>query len=352
MSDILFSILVPVYNVRQYVEQCLDSLTCQEMDNFEVVIIDDGSTDDSGKICDTYQVKFPGIVRVVHQENKGLVLARRAAIKLARGQYFVFVDSDDFVESDLIKTLTKSQELYHPDLILYHADRYCNGEHLPFYNPLFSDTRLISFEEKAIYYEATLRHTVSNSIWGKAVRREIVDIDRDYSEFSGVTIGEDLLQSLPYITNAQSVLYVRDILYHYRTNPDSMAHDFKSNRYESMRTVEFELKKWSKSWKVDHLEELVSYHAVNETIWGCLRVLAKSDMALNSYEAKELINRMASDRQMKDFYKNLNKSTISPVKRITLFSLYSCRLFLGFILHIFRLEYRLKIMWHQKGNER
>ena len=93
-----FSVLVPVYNVENYIEQCLDSILGQTFQDFELVLVDDGSTDRSGIICDEYQTLYPKQIKVIHKENQGLISARRIGIKEATGEFCIFVDSVRTVE--------------------------------------------------------------------------------------------------------------------------------------------------------------------------------------------------------------------------------------------------------------
>ena len=93
-----FSILVPIYNVEKYLEQCLNSLIGQTFRNFEIVLIDDGSKDNSGKICGASQKKYDDMdISVLHKKNEGLISARRAGIKITQREYCVFCDSDDYL---------------------------------------------------------------------------------------------------------------------------------------------------------------------------------------------------------------------------------------------------------------
>ena len=100
------SIIVPVYNVEKYIEKCLNSLISQSYRNIEIILIDDGSKDNSGKICDKYKKKDPRI-KVIHKENAGVSEARNSGIQKATGKYLCFVDADDFVMNDYIKYLHK-----------------------------------------------------------------------------------------------------------------------------------------------------------------------------------------------------------------------------------------------------
>ena len=116
-----FSILVPVYNVEKYLEQCVDSLLNQTYKGeYEIILVDDGSTDSSVAICDRYQKNNPDKIKVVHKKNEGLVSARQQGIAVATGEYSLFVDSDDFAELNLLETVSDCIDSNNdPDMVIY-----------------------------------------------------------------------------------------------------------------------------------------------------------------------------------------------------------------------------------------
>ena len=104
MRTPLISVIIPVYNVEKYLRRCLDSVIAQTYQNLEIICVDDGSIDDSGKICDQYAVRDARI-KVIHQENQGLSAARNRGIDAADGEYIAFVDSDDYILEDMFERL-------------------------------------------------------------------------------------------------------------------------------------------------------------------------------------------------------------------------------------------------------
>ena len=105
----LLSIIVPVYNAEKWLRRCVDSLLNQDLprEDYEIILVDDGSTDGSLKICDEYLAAHPGLVRVIHQPNSGVSMARNTGIELAKGEYLSFVDSDDYITYDFIEKYVK-----------------------------------------------------------------------------------------------------------------------------------------------------------------------------------------------------------------------------------------------------
>lgn len=115
MEEKLISIIVPVYNVEKYLKECIDSVISQTYKNLEIILVDDGSTDKSGEICDEYSKKDSRI-KVIHKENGGLSDARNVALDIAKGEYIGFVDSDDYVEKDMFETLYKLAEEHNTEI--------------------------------------------------------------------------------------------------------------------------------------------------------------------------------------------------------------------------------------------
>ena len=124
----LVSIIVPVYNVEPYIETCIQSLIRQTMGNIEVILVDDGSTDRSGELCDQY-AEADERIRVIHKQNGGLSSARNAGISAAKGEYLLFVDSDDYVSASLVEKTVSCAEQNQADVVVfdYQEIELCSG---------------------------------------------------------------------------------------------------------------------------------------------------------------------------------------------------------------------------------
>lgn len=116
MKEILVSIIVPVYNVDKYLDECIQSLVNQTLKNIEIILVDDGSTDESGIICDQY-AKYDSRVKVIHQQNGGQSMARNAGVKIANGKYLLFVDSDDYILTEACEKLIYYATVSNADLV-------------------------------------------------------------------------------------------------------------------------------------------------------------------------------------------------------------------------------------------
>ena len=127
MKDILVSVIVPVYNVENYLRQCLDSITGQTLRNIEIICVDDSSTDSSGKILEEYAKKDERI-KIITQPNKGAGAARNNGLSAAQGKYLSFLDSDDFFEPDMLELAYKKAEEDRADFVVFKSDQYYTEE--------------------------------------------------------------------------------------------------------------------------------------------------------------------------------------------------------------------------------
>lgn len=252
-----FSVLIPVYNVEKFLPVCLDSLWQQIYKDFEIILIDDGSTDLSAKICDDFCEKHE-YAKVIHKKNEGLISARREAIKNARGEYCIFCDSDDFLEKDALEELDKIIKKSNPDLILYNAYTYNNGQKATFFNNVFKEG-MIENKEK-IYNKLLLEYSI-NAIWLKAVKRSIIDIKKDYRKFYKYNFGEDLLQTIPLVKKAKEIYYLNKELYNYRIE-SGMMRKYSSNYYWSYRFVNLEVEQQLKEEKIMDIKEKAAFHLI------------------------------------------------------------------------------------------
>ena len=123
----MVSIIVPIYNVEQYISKCIESILAQTYRDFELILVDDGSPDNCGKICDEY-AKQDSRVHVIHQENKGVSAARNAGISLAKGEYIMLVDSDDFITENMLEKMHDCIAESGSDIVICGMNTFLDGE--------------------------------------------------------------------------------------------------------------------------------------------------------------------------------------------------------------------------------
>lgn len=204
------SIIVPVYNVEKYLEICIESLLYQNLKNAEILLIDDGSTDNSGKICDSFSQKYD-IVKTIHQKNKGLSGARNTGIKMAKGEYLMFVDSDDFISNDAkIENIINDIE---EEIIQYNFVYYFDASQKKYYNKnsfnLIIDSNI--FKNLLIVQE---KNNFSCCVCDKFFKRDFI-ISNNLLFTEGI-VCEDMEWMLKVYSKVKSIKYIDKNIYMYR----------------------------------------------------------------------------------------------------------------------------------------
>jgi len=235
-----FSILVPVYNVEQYLEQCVESLLKQTYKgDYEIILVDDGSTDSSGAICDRFKENTPNKIKVIHKKNEGLVSARQAGIAAATGEYSLFVDSDDFVKLNLLETVDDCiSRNANPDMVIYSFRYYSNSKATERKATLSVNETVFTADSKRELYEALLSTTLITSLWTKALKTEILKKDpTDYKLYYDKNMAEDWFRSIYLLTASNKIVYTHTPLYYYRTNEQSISRSFRPETIAKKNTL-------------------------------------------------------------------------------------------------------------------
>lgn len=222
-----YSVLVPVFNTERYLRQCIESVLGQTCDDFELLLTNDGSTDNSATICEEYARKDSRII-FYNKGNEGLLLTRRHALKRAQGEYILFLDSDDYWEKNLLSTVDSVLKETPVDIVLYRFS--CvddNGNFLERKTGVFDDMTYFDSKNKDILLGTFLRSSQLNTMWTKCVKREIIDIEEDYSKFKDKK-GEDCLQSIALMLNAETFCYLDRPLVNYRLSINGRGRNYKS----------------------------------------------------------------------------------------------------------------------------
>ena len=202
MKNQIVSIIVPVYNVDKFIKKCLDSILCQTYKNLEILLIDDGSTDSSGKICDEY-ANIDSRVKVYHQDNSGVSSARNLGLDHCNGELISFIDSDDFVEPNYIEILLDNYE-NNSQIVICKFDIYQNQDAV---KPGFLK---INGEFTSETYDFV--KTAHGRVWGTIFSKELIADLRFNKE---LTIGEDALFLAELIKKSIKIKIIPNILYHY-----------------------------------------------------------------------------------------------------------------------------------------
>ena len=228
-NNIKFSIMTPVYKVEQYLPECIESVLGQTYGNFEFILVDDGSPDRCGEICEEY-AKKDSRIRVFHKPNGGLMHTRRYALERASGDYYVFLDSDDYLSLDTLETLSRYIAETGADCVIYGLE-WLRPEGTVQVQCAPCDCGRVITDRRELY-NMILNNESYNAIWRKCVKASCFD-GRDYSAWYHIKNGEDLVQSLEIIENARSVVFIPEKLYRYRYNSTSITHSNEFDNYSA-----------------------------------------------------------------------------------------------------------------------
>lgn len=238
--DLKFSIIVPIYKVEQYLQQCIQSLIDLEGNNYEIILVDDGSPDGCPDICDEFASKY-SIIRVLHKENGGLVSARKAGALLAKGEYICCVDGDDFVGNDYLKTLTKIVGMYNPDVVCFDYYKYSSNacveanSYVKLKTGLYNKAMIREYIFPSLIADANGNYFLP-TVWSKVCRRELY-LSNQINVDDRITMGEDGACTIPIIYQANTLFLCNEPLYYYRLNNNSMTKGKKRYDWENQLLI-------------------------------------------------------------------------------------------------------------------
>lgn len=295
----LLSVIVPVYKAESYLNQCVESILSQTHTELELILVDDGSPDRSGSMCDEWAAKDCR-VRVIHKENGGVCSARNAGLDAARGEYIAFVDSDDWLDPGMYETMMEqSCDIILCDCVKEHPgsqELYSHAIRPGFYDRKQLETEY--FPHLLMMENVEYPATISN--WVMVFRRELA---QDIRYLTGVRYSEDLLFGAQLMYRAKSFYYLKgQAFYHYRMNPASATHQFvpdKWNDYlklhEGIREAFGSCGDFDFSHQIDLCLLFFLYNAVGDFFGAPLRRREKKRMILsilNDPEVRAMFRRL------------------------------------------------------------
>lgn len=231
----MLTLAIPVYNMESLLKRCMDTMLAQTCRDYEIILIDDGSTDTSGALCDSYAAAYPGFIRVVHKPNGGLSSARNAGIDAARGEFIIFPDPDDWVEPEYVEHLQALQQAHDADLV-------CTGYYVATDEGSTpgSGGGAVSVMSAPDAQKALLMPPyLSGFAWNKLYRTDIIR-QQGLRFLDDVGVTEDLDFAYRYLAHAKTVCHAPALrTYHYYQRPGAATHSgYSPRKLGSIRTYE------------------------------------------------------------------------------------------------------------------
>jgi len=254
--DKVVSVVVPVYNSSPYLQKCVDSILNQTYRDLDIVLVNDGSTDESGKVCEKYALMDERIT-VIHKKNGGLVSSRKVGIQKARGEYILYVDGDDWIEPELVETYMQQVYRYRADVVIASHNVNLEGRIEVLKNtipPGVYTGKSLSTEifPKMLFTGMFSQFGIFSYSWGKLFRKAIL-APNQLAVSSQIVIGEDALCTYPTLMDADTVVILEEPYYHYVQRANSLIKTLRNVEIYKMAVVYENLKKAFYNKKVGEL---------------------------------------------------------------------------------------------------
>ena len=253
----LISIIVPIYNVENYLERCLDSILKQTYKKIEIILVDDGSTDKSGTICDEY-AKKDNRIKVIHKKNGGLSDARNHGLAIATGDYIGFVDSDDYIAEDMFETLYNLNEEFKSDISIVSYYEYYNGKLIS----VRDSEQKISMNKVEAIKELLIDTRIQSYAWNKLFKK---DLFKDLNFPTGKNF-EDIATTLLLFEKANKVVLFESPKYYYLRRDDSIIGVRNTKTYTDYLEVIYDKYLYLKN-KYPEIEIYNGYNYLINMIW-------------------------------------------------------------------------------------
>ncbi|MBQ5473125.1 MAG: glycosyltransferase [Lachnospiraceae bacterium] len=302
----MISIILPIYNTEEYLEKCLNSILAQTYQTWELIAVNDGSTDKSGEILDRYAAKDKRI-HAIHQENGGESHARNVALRVAKGDYIAFVDCDDWLEPKMYEKMIQTAEYYKLDMVAagwFKNDEIITNEKEVVMEPFGRDQLLYYLYKRDAFRGFSY-------MWNKLYRRNVLqDTDGSLMEFDeSLRLGGDVIYLAKAALNVGRVKYISESFYHYRIRKNSGSHTTDFNSYRD----------WIKSYEIT-IDLYKRCSIENEII-----DLLKRFLAYHAWEAAGVAITIGNDDELqyfqnvmldyKDIYIKMNKAHPNWIKQ-------------------------------------
>lgn len=267
----LLSIIVPIYNVEPYLKQCIESVISQDFIDYELILVDDGSNDNSGKICDTYALSFPERIKVIHKINGGVSSARNEGLKVAKGFFICFVDADDYIKPGYFSFISKYKDV--AEILIF------TSEHVK------SNLLLLDYREllNSKYYVGTL--------WSYVIRRSVI-INNKISFDPKLPYSEDHCFLLETLVFPPKIAIIHGSYYYYRTRSDSAIHRplthiaSESHLYALTDVADFLFYRGK-------LDEFMYHYIINDSVFFFLLLFKIPYKVFSGERAKDAYNRFS-----------------------------------------------------------
>ncbi len=295
----MVSVIVPVYQAEKYLKYCVESLEKQTYQNIEIILIDDGSTDKSGNLCDQY-AKNNSKIQVIHKKNSGVSAARNSGIQASKGKYILFVDSDDYVESDYIFNMVAAKEKY-----LIYDNIWCNIQTVSGYKYENCKPNYLYEKDYSVYKKNNImtlhQMWVDASPCNKLYNVQIIKENNILFD-ENLSLGEDWMFNLKYLDCVQddNIFIINKPLYNYvRNGKESLDQGYRKDMLDIYLKLNKECKYYLDKWKVDEKQYNIFYNSYYYSYEKVLKnTMKNSNISLN--KKCKINNKILASKEFKN----------------------------------------------------
>lgn len=329
----LISVIVPVYNAEKYLETCVNSIINQKYTNLEIILVDDGSKDNSLDLCKKYAEK-DNRIKVIHKENGGVSTARNAGIESASGDFIAFVDSDDYIDENMYFNMMQKVEEYNCDMVM--CDCYkVNGENKEIFT---HDIRDGFYDKEQLYKEYfdkllmldSINYPATISNWVMLIKSHIIKNNK-LKYIEGVKYSEDLLfgSQVMYYTNR--FYYLKgECYYNYINNPTSATNTYYEKKWDNFVQLYYEIKRFFGNKKDFDFSKQI-YYCLLFFVYNSMGNIYGSDKS--SYQKKKDILKILNSEDVKDMFKNIDIRSLNMSKKQKLITYcYKYKIFIALLI--------------------
>ena len=328
--DCTISVIVPVYNSEKYLKRCIDSILNQTYKAIELILVDDGSPDNCGKICDEYAKKDKR-VRVIHKTNAGVSAARNSGLEIASGNYATFVDSDDYIEPEMYGNMMEKVHQDNCDVVMCdcikdftdHSEIYTHDIRAGFYDK----EQLVNEYYPHLLMMENVEYPATISNWLILFNRNKLG---NLRYVVGVRYSEDLLFGAQLVYNTDSFYYMKEqAYYHYYMNPTSATHKFTVDKWNDYKTLHFEINKYfseCESFDFSHQIDLCLLFFVYNSVSNIF-----SADNLEREKKFEIVKNILGDNEVRRMFSNIKVLKLPISKKLKIVTIiYKYRIGLSF----------------------
>ena len=311
-NKIKISIVIPVYNVELFLDECINSVVNQTYKNIEIILVDDGSTDQCPVKCDEW-AKRDNRIKVIHKKNAGLGEARNSGMNISTGDYICFVDSDDYIDKDTIEKIYNVLEEYDYDIIHYgfkYVD--CDKNILNRYMPSPTCTKYKNEKVLKDFFPNLInllpgekKFNMNFSACMCAIKMKVIEKNKWKFVSERKIISEDIYSLSILYKSIKSVYILKEDLYSYRMVNSSLTHIYRDDRFKKVKIMYNEL---IKIYEEEFINERYRYLYLSYII-GCIKSIATSNIKYS--KKRKLVLEISNDKQLKDILNNNKKETKS-----------------------------------------